>query len=707
MNYDLESGKAMRCVGALACVLGAFSVFGQETNAVRLPETIVMAEKEPTYAQDTLLSVTPVNRATIEDANVLSVKDASVYAPNVYMAEFSARFLSNPRFRGVGSSPNNPGVTTYMDGVPQLNANSSSIELLDVEQVEFVRGPQGALFGRNTVGGLINILSRTPTFGTSAEAEILYGNYDRFEARARVSGTAIKDVAAVSLAAGYSARDGYTKNVVTGNDVDSREAFFGKAQVLLHASELFDVRLVFSGETSDDGDFALGDVGGLRANPNEVQHDFEGYTSRDVLMPTLLARYEGENVTISSTSGFVWWTTEAETDLDYTAAPLMTRKNEERQNQFTQEFQVASAEDKPVRVAENLDLSWQSGLFLFTQDYEQDSVNTLSPFITGAPVPLDDIAAADLEDWGMGIYAQGKLTFLERFDFVGGLRYDYESKDASLLTTVMPPSTFETRELEDDYAELTPRVALAWRPTEGQMAYVQVSKGYKAGGFNPISPADSEVYDQEESWNYELGYKCTWLDGRFRANIALFYIDWDDLQLNIPVITSPGRFYIANVGNADSKGVELETAYRPARWIELFGSVGYTDAEFGDGSSESGSDISGNPLPYTPEFTGNVGTQLTWPVNDRVRLYARAEVTVYGDFVYDSTDTEGQDTYSLANFRAGVGNARWFVEGWIQNAFGTEYVPIALPYSTAFAPSGYVGESGAPATYGVRGGVNF
>src|SRR5204863_7585500 len=125
------------------------------------------------------ISVTAITSQTLRDADVRLVKDAEIYAPNVFLNEFSARKLSNPFFRGIGSSPNNPGVTTYIDGVPQLNANSSSIELLDVDQIEFVRGPQAALFGRNTVGGLINISSTRPSLKNwSGGLSTTIGNYN-------------------------------------------------------------------------------------------------------------------------------------------------------------------------------------------------------------------------------------------------------------------------------------------------------------------------------------------------------------------------------------------------------------------------------------------------------------------------------------------------------------------------------------------------
>jgi iron complex outermembrane receptor protein len=184
-------------------------------------------------------------------------------------------------------------------------------------------------------------------------------------------------------------------------------------------------------------------------------------------------------------------------------------------------------------------------------------------------------------------------------------------------------------------------------------------------------------------------------------------MDWDNLQLNVPIIASPGRFYIANAGSAVSKGVEVELRARPWSWCEVFGSAGYVNAEFLSGSQENGVSISGNDLPYTPEFTGQLGVQLTWAPCKQATLYARAEGVVYGNFAYDSSNAAGQDTYSLANFRAGVRGRHWFVEGWVNNAFNTEYAPIALPYSTSFAPSGYIAEPGAPLTYGIRGGVEF
>ena len=199
-----------------------------------LPSVTVTAQKEPEDAGRLPVSVTAVSADTIDRAGIRIVSEAGIFAPNVSFTEFTARKLSNPRFRGIGSSPGNPAVTTYIDGVPQLNANSSSIELLDVDQIEFVRGPQSALFGRNTLGGLVNVTSAPAVARQVDRADV--GPVRQLLARGTCAATcrarSSPTRSASSAAFSYAERDGFTVNDVTGNDLDSRGAFSGKGQLL-------------------------------------------------------------------------------------------------------------------------------------------------------------------------------------------------------------------------------------------------------------------------------------------------------------------------------------------------------------------------------------------------------------------------------------------------------------------------------------------
>jgi iron complex outermembrane receptor protein len=660
---------------ALGLILAGWTASGHgqtapnvSTNSPsQLPPVIITALKQASDLQGAPVSVTAVPREALDGAGARYVGDAAQMSPNTYMTEFSARKLSNPRFRGIGSSPNNPGVTTYIDGVPQFNANSSSLELIDVDQIDFVRGPQGALYGRNTVGGLIDIRSARPSLTDwTSGLKGSYGNHNYQDVRVDLSGPLKQDQVGLSLAGGYSGREGYMVNDITGNDLDHRSAAFGKGQLIFAPTENWDIRLILSGEHARDGDYALGDLAAIRARPFHVSRDFEGYTYRDVLAPTLLANYQGANIDFESITGVVWWKTADLTDLDYTPAPLITRQNDEKDVQFTHEFRLASSKDAPVQLGEALELKWQTGVFVFTQNYEQSAFNDFAPFVLSPfiPFPVRNLNTAELNDFGGGIYAQTTLTAWEKLDLTAGVRGDFESKEALLNGSFNPavaPST--ASQLSSDYAKVTPHFGVGYHLTKEHLAYATVTRGYKAGGFNATAPVGSEEYKEEGSWNYGTGLKTTWFDNRVSINLAAFYTHWDSLQLNVPL--GGGAFYTANTGGAQSKGVELEIKARLMAGWDVFASAGYNDARFLNGSYDNNANtgtlqhIAGNKVPFAPDYTVNGGTQVVVPVANDVALFARADVTAYGGFAYDPVNGAGQSAYSIANLRAGVRGKNW------------------------------------------------
>ncbi len=690
---------------------------GSATNPpARLTEVIVTGQKQPAPLETVPVSDSAVTRNTLQGADLQSPKDASIYAPNTFLSEFTARAQSVPFFRGIGGELDyNPGVTTFIDGVPQLNFYSANLELLGVDQVEFLRGPQGGLFGRNTAGGLINITSARPTDYWTGQGAGSYGNFNYGDFRGSMSGPVVQNELDMGLDGGYSSRDGYTRDQ-NGRGIDGRRAEFGKGQLLYKPSDRFEIRLIVWGESDRDGDYALGELNDIRANPHvapRVGGPDLGYNNRDLAAGVVQASYRGETVELASISGVSWWRNDAYTDWDYSGsyAPVLQpfgiapfyEDNVEEQHQFTQEFRAASSKEKPVQLAETLDLSWQSGLFLFNQSYHQSDINFNDSQVSHSGA---------LNDLGLGLYGQATLTAWDQLDFTAGVRYDYENRKAELGTTPIGASQVPAAYVSPsaDFGEMSPTFGVAWRYLTNQMVYARVAEGYKAGGFNSEGPAE---YGTEHTWNYELGHKAVWLDGKLETTAALFYIDWRNLQ-EAAFATNPGNpygYYIINAGGADSKGVEFETKYRPLPGWDLFGSVGYTDAKFQSDATYFGGSISGNRLPSTPVCTGNMGTQVSWSPCRAVTLYGRAEVTVYGDFEYDPSNAAGQSTYSIANFRAGARGKHWFAEGWVNNAFDTSYVPIAFNlydgYPGINGRTGYVGESGAPVTFGFRAGLFF
>lgn len=678
---------------------------------ISLPTVTVTAQKEPADPQSLPVSLTLVPLDALWNGGMTTIGDASIYAPNTYFSDFTARKLSNPRFRGIGSSPANPAITTYIDGVPQLNTNSSSIEFLDVKQVEFVRGPQSALFGRNTLGGLVNISSARPSLSKwGGSAVVPFGNYSSFDVRANASGP-IGAKAALGFAFGHSQRDGFTKNDITGHDLDFRDGTFGKAQLLLTPTPQWEARLIYTGERARDGDYALADLGSLRQNPFHAQRDFEGHTDRDVNATTFLARHEGKRVAFASTTGFVHWKTDDLTDLDYTPLPLVTRRNAERDLQFTQEFRFASSPSAALKLSDAVSMKWQAGVFMFSQNYDQDAVNTYAPFVLSPFIntPVDQhTPQGSLDDTGVGVYGNGTLAF-NRVDVTLGARVDHENRKADLSTFLVGPAISTIPQVVNtgkSFSNVSPQVAASFHLQPEAIAYVSVTGGFKAGGFNPASPKGSESYGEEKTWNVEGGLKSAWLARRVTANVAIFSIDWNDLQLNLPDPSVPGQFYITNIGSARSSGVEFELNARPREGVDVFATVGYTRARFGAHTTSSGADVSDNKIPNTPEYTSSFGGQLSHNVTSAVRLYGRAEAVFYGSFNYDDLNLAQQNAYSLANFRGGARGRYLFVEGWIRNAFDTKYVPVAFAYGQ-LAPSGFIGESGRPRTFGLTAGITF
>jgi iron complex outermembrane recepter protein len=686
------------------------SAFAQTTPpAITLPTVTVTAEKESTDIKNVPGSVTAVTSKTITDSGLMAITDAVIFAPNSLFTEFTARKVSNARFRGIGSSPANPAITTYIDGVPQLNSNSSNIELLAVDQIEFVRGPQSPLFGRNTLGGIVNVTSARPSMSEwTGMAFAPFGNFGQMEARGQVSGP-IGDKAAVGIAAGVQQRDGYTTNGITGNDVDFRDGTFAKMQFMMLPNANWEARVIYAYERNRDGDYALGDLDAIRLTPHRVARDFEGFTNRDINNVTFNLRGTGQNFAIEATTGFITWDTEDATDLDYTPLPLATRTNDEQDRQFTQEVRIASPENAPLAISDQMLLKWQAGVEYFNQAYEQLAINTLGAGVFSPqvlfPVKMYSPESA-IDSQGIGVFGRGTLTMNEKLDLTAGLRLDHEAGDA-VLRTFFDPALFPENVVaaEQSFTDVSPQFAVGYRATPEHNIYASAARGYKAGGYNPAALPGSEAYGEEHAWHIEAGWKSSLAGGKVAASAALFFIDWDDLQLNVPNPFVPGQFFITNVGGARSNGVEFDVTARPMQAIDVFGSFGYTNASFSDGTMTGAIDLSGNSIPFTPDFTALLGAQWNPAVTSSISGFVRGEMVFTGAFQYDEANTRGQEAYSLVNLRAGARSRYLFGEVFVRNAFQTSYVPIAIPYQ--FAQSGFIGENGRPRTFGVSVGVTF
>ncbi len=668
-----------------------------ETEGSRV---VVTARKWEEAERDVPQSLSTLRYDELLERGAETITEAARSVPNTLITGFTSRRLSFPYVRGVGSGQGDPAVTTFVDGVPQLSVSSTNLPLWDVERVEFLRGPSSALYGRNTVGGAIHLHSRRPTNRTELEALTTIGNFGREEFRAGLSTPLVADELYLRLSVSHENRDGYTTNALTGNDVDDRDSWFGHGQLVWTPDAHNTLRYTIWGEAARDGGFVLSELNGLRAAPNRIAQDFEGSADRDVLANTLHYTHSGSDLELTSITAVQDWSIEESADFDFSPIDGVRRFTQEEQTYLYQEVRVGSRGERGVQFSERTALRWLVGISGFYSDSERAATNEFRAGGAGILFPPgqvgSDTAAGTFDDWGLAGFGQATLS-AGQLELSGALRFDYEDKEAELQRTFSGFPLSASAPSRSD-REWLPRVSLAYRLTDEFSAYGLAARGFKAGGFNTTAPAGRTAFGTETSWTYELGLKAGSEAHRVEGSVAVFHIDWDDMQLSQFDPTAGG--YVTNAGESTSRGVEFECVLRPTEQIEVYGSLGFLDTEFDAFVDQFGQNTAGNDLPFAPERTASVGARYSTPIGEHGHaVFARADYHSIGRFYYDASNLQSE-RYELLNLRIGGGGERWRIEGFMENALDERYVPIAFQINPA-DPTLFAGESAGPRTYGV------
>ncbi len=689
-----ESGHAETEVVATPAITAA----QQQLPSWALDTLVVSATKRPVKNSDIPQSVTVFNLADMQAFGTDGLSDLAFRVPNLNLVEFSAQRLSFPFIRGIGSGQRNPAVGMVIDDIPQFSINTFNIEFLDIERVEFLRGPQSTLSGRHTLGGAIAVFTRQPsdTPTTSATADIGTAGLQRY----RLSLTRpINDSAAFGVSAGYMTRDGYTKNEITGNLLDDREAVFGRATVVLRPPGDVAALIAVTGQHDQEGPFVPTDLTRLRSRNHRVRYDFEGESNRDIVSPSLKIDVFGHAVDFTSISGLVRWESDSASDFDFSEFDAVRRFVREEESQYTQEFRMLSPPDQPLRLSRDVTVDWLIGLLVFYNDFEQNAATDLRL------QSMIDNTGATLTDRGAGAYGEATVQIGTKIDVAVGLRYEIEDKRADLVNVLQTAGgnfvTLDQR-LDDTYDAFAPRLSLSWSASPFVQTYLSAAKGFRSGGFNGRAPAGQIPFDPETSWTYEAGVKASWLDKRLTVNAALFQISWDDMQLFL-VDQNTGGFYTENAGESESRGFEVECRLSVTEHLDIIADLGVLDTEFREFIDPFTGDASGKSLPFAPDYTWRLAIDKSTEINANTTLFARIELVGTGAFEYDAGNTAAQDDFVLVNLRIGAQYQRWLIEGWARNLFDTDYVPVAFQLPN----NAFVGESGPPQTFGVTVRCNF
>ncbi len=675
-----------------------------------LEEVLVTAQKREQNLQQVPIAISNFEHQQLQDMEVNNLGDLANVVPNVEIMPLPTGSTgATISIRGATSS--NPAITwepavgLYVDGVYVAKNLGALFDVIEPQSVDILRGPQGALYGKNTVGGAVSIHSMRPSTEAGGKLEMGTGNFNYFESGVNIETGELGDIASFSLTYNKRSRDGFYDNTalpvdggpIPADKFKSLDSQAGRFSSLFDIHDNLELRYIYDWSWTSNTP-ALGQVDYLgengRDNKGALDHAvFE--KSKNTGHSFHLNRQLADQLQFKSITGYRTLKYSDMNDIDGTDQPLLSSARDIDHHQFSQEFQL---------LGEAGDFSYVAGLYYFKDS--ADTSNPMSMALGPIQAEADNIYGVDTRSYA--IFGQADWTATERLTLTLGGRWTQENKDAYVdhpSIWPFPPLMPYSAKASDTWTNFSPTFIASYVWTDEINSYAKVARGWKAGGFNAEAPTYEEAvrpYKEETVTSYELGMKSRWWDQRFQANIAVFYNQIKDLQTAELISPSPySKIY--NVGRLNSYGAELETLLAVSDAITLFLNYGYQHAEFDGSGTEDFVQVT-----YAPENKASVGMSY-----GRQAHYGQWRGRVdysYTDsqFFYTTqpaTDLTHSSAYGLLNARVALteidaGDGRSFEVGiWGKNLTDEEYRLNGIPYQIDGIDVG-VNYYGDPRTYG-------
>lgn len=665
---------------------------GSFSEPVVLETITVTAEKREKDVQTIPSSVTVVGETQIDDFQLEDTLDLISIMPNFYVVEmFNNGGQSVASLRGVASGGDRKlTMGVYVDDVPYYGLDFS---LFDIERVEVLRGPQGTLYGRNSQAGVINIITKKPSSVWEGNARLEGASYDSYGVKGALSGPILGDRLGFKAALRYFETDGYFENRYDGSDEAGREEILdGRLTFTAAPTDKLDLTLTADFqeyESPEYANFAPLDASDMR---KAVNADYPGESEKDARGISLRVEYQFTDMKLVSITSARNEEFFLSNDVDFMPTDIMTMDWGNDVTSYAQEFRLVS--DQPES-----SLQWLSGVFLFYEKLDEEMGMWMNFMNMGMGVPGETLVQkSNIDTKSAALFGEIIYSFDNGLALTLGLRYDRErvdfdySQQASGPTLAMMGYPALASSNDETFDAWLPKAALSYHFSENIMPYFIVSRGYRAGGFNTVSAKVGTSYDPEFSWNYELGAKTTWWDNRLRLNAALFYIERDNMLVD--VIASDGRSsYIDNAAKASSKGVEVELMARPVQGLDIVASAAYTDAQYEDYTA-GGNNYDGNTVLYSPEYTASLGATYRFSNG----IFLNAKYNYIGEMYYDVANIRPQGDYGLFDAKVGYETERFDVYVYGKNLFDKEYSTRSLENMVSGT---WYGRAGVPQTFGV------
>ncbi|KJK14541.1 TonB-dependent receptor [Pseudomonas sp. 2(2015)] len=732
----------------------------------QLKTVTVTARRREESAQDVPTPISVLDGQALESQRVYRIQDLQQLVPSVNVAYMHAR-QSSVSIRGLGNNPASDGlegsVGLYLDNVYLGRPGMAVFDLMDIEQLEVLRGPQGTLFGKNTTAGVINISTRAPSFTPERSIETSVGEDGYLQTKGTLSGP-LSETLAGRISAYRTRNDGDIKNEFDGHTLNggSRQGFRG--QLLYKPNEQFNLRWIgdYNEEDSSAGTRLLYSTGPTINDVNryEARAQAAGATlvdgsKRKVNLDddqqvtvfqggtSLEANWTLDNdFTLTSVSAYRWWDFTPRNDDGLNVPAAYNAGVAVRDKQYSQEFRLASPTGGFF--------DYVLGAYYFGSDLDNKSFVHYGPQAdiwngtpTGALANVSSVGKGHIKTDSFALFAQGTWHLTERLDFTAGVRGTYEEKSAwvdraapvggaavagaAATARQGRVGAYESGDLNQYSTSPSGLLNLSYRFTDDLLGYATLSHGEKSGGVNlavgtaPVAGADSLLIGTERANNAELGLKSTLWDRRLQLNANLFWTEVHGYQTN--AYDDANRVqYLTNAGSVRSRGVELESTLIPVRGLTLNINGSYNDVRYLSykdapcapevalqPGAPAACDLSGHQVVGASKWIANANGQYQWDLDNGLQPYVTASYAFRSKAVgtVEDSDFAQIPSYAVVNLSTGLrgdlGQGQWDVSLWLKNAFDKTY------YTTLWsaANGGYEGLLGTPRTLGVTGRYDF
>ena len=693
-------------------------------TVIRVDNVQVTAIKQGLVLRSEPVAATIVGSRAIERQHVDAVKNLSQRIPNFHAPDYGSRMTSSIYVRGLGARIDQPVVGLNIDNVPVLNKNNFDTEIADAERIEVLRGPQSTLYGRNTMGGVVNIYTRSPLTYEGVRLLTEYGSGGTWRLRASSYCRLTPDLG-MSVTGYYTRTGGFFENLATGEPCDWERMGGGRWKVQWRNGRGLRIDNTLSFSVLEQGGYPyayageelVDDAGQTIIRPGEIRYNDPSSYRRTSLSNGLTVRYDAARFSVASITAYQYSDDCMDLDQDFLPLSYFTLRQALREHSIT--------EDIVFRSRDGGRYGWLAGLFAFYRHGHMEApvhfkrtgierliLDNANDNKLGFYYDSDMQELPLLSDFrnpvvGGALYHESTLR-LGRWRLAAGVRVDVEHTALRYRSQTEMNYTLSIKETDPEpcrividernsiahtYCEVLPKLSATYAFDEVRNLYLSVAKGYKAGGFNTqifsdilseklkwqmagshYDEPDLMSYRPEQSWNLELGGHFSCLEGAVRGDFALFAIFVRNQQLTVfPAGQSTGRM-MTNAGRTRSLGGELSLQLSPWRTLDLNLACGYTDARFvryDDGQQ----DYAGRRIPYAPQHT--FAAQAAWTIPTGVAwlgdVVLQGGVNGTGRIYWNEENSRSQAPYALLEASVRLEHRRWAIDLWGRNLADTHY----------------------------------